>query len=234
MVFVKKSLKGFSIVELIIAVAIIAIITAVIVYGQSQFNQTVKLNNAAQQLALFFRQQQSNAINVISSDATSFNHGYGVVFNNPVGAPQIDVNQYKRFLDAPNSNRVYDGMMGSNCGGVPCDDRWIDTNWQNFFAPPFKVTSICYVSTQSGNPYYCSNSSPPVRGSSLSYSRPFIEPNHYTRIGGAVGQSSSGLIAMMYLVVEDTGSGKQRFVVLDQSGQIYVTSTRPNLGDSDS
>jgi prepilin-type N-terminal cleavage/methylation domain-containing protein len=78
-----KSLsKGFSLVELLVVVAIFIIITAVVLFNQNRFSSDMSIQNLAHQVALAIRQAQVFGISVRGSSAgqTNFDIAHGVHF----------------------------------------------------------------------------------------------------------------------------------------------------------
>ena len=57
-------IKGFTLVEMLVSIAIFVLITTVVVFRHASFNASVQLSNAVYDLALQFRQSQFEAINV--------------------------------------------------------------------------------------------------------------------------------------------------------------------------
>ncbi len=72
--------QGFTLVELLVSIAIFSVITTVAVFGNAQFNGSVLLTNLAYEIALSIRQAQYYGISVRQNSSASFNSGYGVDF----------------------------------------------------------------------------------------------------------------------------------------------------------
>lgn len=73
--------KGFTLVELLVSIAIFTIITSVAVLNHSSFNSSVLLTNLAYEIALSVRQAQFYGIVVKQSSTGSFDAGYGIHFD---------------------------------------------------------------------------------------------------------------------------------------------------------
>ena len=88
--------KGFTLIELIVSIAIFAIMTSLLLSKYGNFNQGILLTNLAYDVALTIRNAQSYGLNVKSSDRASnlFDYPYGVHFdaNNQVFTFFADVN----------------------------------------------------------------------------------------------------------------------------------------------
>lgn len=96
--FFSPSPKGFSLIELIVAVGILVTISSVVLANHSRFNSSVLLGSLAYDIALSVREAQVFGLSVrqYSSD---FQVGYGVRFSSP--------GSYVFFADT-NANQQYD------------------------------------------------------------------------------------------------------------------------------
>ena len=98
--------KGFTLIELIVSIAIFAAMTALVIAKYGTFNQNTLLTNMAYDMALTIRTAQTYGLSVKSSDsnANNFSGTYGVHFdmNNPT--------QFVFYSDK-NGNNVYDDTV---------------------------------------------------------------------------------------------------------------------------
>jgi prepilin-type N-terminal cleavage/methylation domain-containing protein len=76
-----KTQKGFTLVELLVSLAIFTVITTVAVVNNSQFNSSILLTNLAYEVGLSVRQAQFYGIAVRKNAADNFDAGYGVHFD---------------------------------------------------------------------------------------------------------------------------------------------------------
>lgn len=92
--------KGFSLIELVVVIAILTAITSIVLFNQSIFSSNVVLQNLAYEIALTVRQAQFFGINVreTSLGGGTFESGYGVFFD--VNTP----NSFIFFADIDNDN----------------------------------------------------------------------------------------------------------------------------------
>lgn len=80
-----KTFRGFTLIELMVALAIITVITGVALSSQSSFNRTLVLANTAYDVALSLRSAQTYGIGSRAAGSLA-NAGYGLDFTR--GAPQ--------------------------------------------------------------------------------------------------------------------------------------------------
>ena len=83
--------RAFTIIELLISVAIFAAMTGLVVAKYGNFNQSVLLTNLAYDVALTIRTAQTYGLSVKNSDAgsgTDFQSGYGVRLDTNTGYNQ--------------------------------------------------------------------------------------------------------------------------------------------------
>lgn len=97
--------SGFSLIELVVVIAIMTIISGVTLFNQGKFSGNVSLENLAYEIALTIRQAQFFGMNVrevTSGGSSTFDSGYGVFFD------KSNPNSFIFFADL-NNNRFYDG-----------------------------------------------------------------------------------------------------------------------------
>lgn len=94
---------GFSLIELIVVLAIFLVITAIVLVGQSKFRGSILLGNLAYDVALSVRQAQSFGLGVrgFGTGSDAFNVAYGIHFDSG--------SSYVLFADA-NRNGKYDPL----------------------------------------------------------------------------------------------------------------------------
>lgn len=94
--------RGFTIVELIVSVAIFVIITSIILAKHSTFSGTLLVENLAYDIALTIRKAQVFGLSIKEATPGVFDTGYGVHFD-------ITNNNSYIFFKDDNKNKKYDG-----------------------------------------------------------------------------------------------------------------------------
>lgn len=104
------SRRGFTVVELIVSIGIIAIISGLALFNGGAFNDNIALSSAAQDVSIAFRQAQNygSSVRESSSGSNTFTLGYGVAVSGVY--PSYGV----LFVDSTVNNK-YDNLGG--CSG---------------------------------------------------------------------------------------------------------------------
>jgi len=79
-----KNNKGFSLIELLVSIAILVIVSGIVFFNQSGFNNNVLLENLAYEISLTIRQAQSYGLQSKETKIgaiSTFEAGYGVYFD---------------------------------------------------------------------------------------------------------------------------------------------------------
>lgn len=87
------SRRGFSLIELLVCIAIISVISVVMLARYKSFNSTILLRNLAYEVALSIREAQVLGISV-RGESGSFTNAYGMHFTS-------DATTYTLFVDRP-------------------------------------------------------------------------------------------------------------------------------------
>jgi prepilin-type N-terminal cleavage/methylation domain-containing protein len=134
---VKTNKDGFTLVELLVTISIMALISASLFWNGRQFNDKLALSTTAQDVSLTIRsvQSYSSSVRESSGGTGQFSYGYGISFD------MSDLKSVTLFTDK-NSNKVYD--LG---------DTLVD---KSLLRNGVSIKSIC--ATDSANVQSCSSS----------------------------------------------------------------------------
>lgn len=215
----RRGCAGFTLIEMLVVLAIIIIVTAIALAGQSGFNRTEALNNMAYDIGLSMRQAASygisNAINSAGVGQGS-NIPYGVSFD--VGSP----NSFALFADTypsatgscvtspkpdcQSGNREYDSDPGQ--------DLTVQTFTLN---NGFTISAFC--AKNGSNKTSCTNDkNTPLKKLSVTFAR----PNADTTIAGKDAQNSWRTDYLFACIQLSSGSGEVRYVSVSATGQVLA------------
>lgn len=213
--FFKKNDKGFTLVEMLVVMAIIVTITGIVLTSQTTFNKTLTLANTAYDIALTLRSTQTYGVS--SRGVTSLiGVGYGLHFD-------------RRF---PTSFTFFSddstAPLSSNCHGVPS---------AGVNAPDAKRGNCVYDAGEKINDYnlgntitvtnFCARSALDIwqcatsQGGGLSsldivFVRP--DPGPFIYINGNTNVTGKRVKAC--LTVSSSSGGLSRFISISSSGAI--------------
>lgn len=224
MVIKKLSQAGVTLIEMLVVVAIIAVISGVIMFNYSDFSTNVSVRNLSQEVALSIRKAQTYATSVRSVDGTtivdsSAYAGYGISFstNDTATDPYLPTSkQFVLFVDIPGSDSDTQGTYGSQmatCGaptssGNECVEAF-------GISTADKIVAICGgdVATYASTPASCTST-----GSvDISFKRPSPDAKiTYTSTSGVSVQSAYAQIIL------ESAKGVRRGITVWNTGQIGV------------
>jgi len=199
--------KAFTLVELMVTVAIFLVITTVVLYQNSKFNSGIILSNAAYEVALGIRQAQvygvsSRRVTVGGvSGSAAFLLPYGVFFDI---APSVK-KTFTFFADA-NSNNYYDSGEEISVTRFPLD---------------IVIGNICTELALNLGVWNCDNVAPNDKAT-ITFLRPNPEPNVLKNNTNGTGTGISRIKIILY-AENDVESGP-RCVIINRVGQVSVKS----------
>lgn len=202
-----KSNGAFTLIELIIGIAIITLLTSVVAFNFNGSNDALVVASAGQEMALAIRQAQVNGLSVKESGVSSgiFDYAYGAYFNTSSGQNT----GYIVFIDKCSAGlqAVYD--IGASCGNG-ATEKIESVTMRN----SVKISSIA-ICTSAGS---CSTPSNAV-AVSISFKRPNTDAaiNFMNSTGSVVSASASN--AKITLI---SPKGKTYAVTVDRTGQILT------------
>ncbi len=200
--------SGFTLIEMLVVVAIFTIISAVALFNQTKFSSDMVITNLAYEVALEVRQAQTYGIGVrgSSNGGSNFQYGYGVHFGQ-------DNKSFLLFADqnlVPSSIKyVYDSA----------GDSLVDT----FHLPGGNtIAEICYNQSSAlapGSGPTAPNCYKNLTSHSLDIS--FVRPNPEARtvLDGDVTVD----VAPVYIILRSALGDKCKTVKVYSTGQISVT-----------
>ena len=224
-------MRGFTLVELLVTLAIITIVLAIILVSQTSFNRSILLIDTAYTVALSVRQSQSLGISGRIFSSTN-NTGYGIHFD----TNSTPINSYKQFADVSPSagsavNAICPGhtvLVGSNPEARPGNclyDGASELVTQYNFSQRYTIGKFCGTSNAVTN---CSNdASLPLTSLDITFERPNIQTV-------MIGSNQNGEItaysydtACIEIDAPAAAGGTTRYVKITRFGQILVTSVCP-------
>jgi len=198
--------KGFTLIELIVSMAIMAVITSVALVQQNQFNQTLALTNLAYEVGLSIRQAQVFGISVREFEATTRVGAaegflYGVNFDERVG----DKTEYVLYADL-DGNEAFSG-----------DTEIVETTT---ITRGNYIERFCGIT---GSTATCSTGDDGT-GTLKNLSIQFRRPNPDAVIVGSTGTTTS-LYESALIVLHSEGGNAERCVRVRPTGQVSIETT---------
>lgn len=196
---INKSNSGFTLLELLVSIAIVGVITTVVIFNYSKFNDGLALSSATQEIAVAVREAQVYGLSVkeVSVGSGQFASAYGIYFE-----PSTPLNYYV-FADLDASN-TFDIGSGCGSGSTECIEKFTLRNG-------ISITSICDASD-------C-----PPHPSVKKLNIVFLRPNpdaliYFTNNGGAI-QAGPSTRARIILT---SAKGNTITVTVESTGQILT------------
>jgi len=188
--------RGFTLVELVVSVGIIAIITSLVLTNHSRFNGTIFLTNQAYDVALTIREAQIFGLSVqeFKNGSPTFEVGYGVHFNT------VANDEFFIYADIDKSGKYEDGT-----------DEKIDTL---YLTRGNTIGRFC--ATPPGLSENCSDVVSGLNTLDVTFIRP--NPDAIISVPPAVNPGVQSQ-ARIFLTSRD---GDERIVLVEQTGQISV------------
>lgn len=210
--FARRSPRGFTLIEMLVVLFIIALITAIVVSGQSTYNKTLLLTDTTYGVALSAREAQSFGLASRKYGSVQ-NPGYGLRFDTLTS-------RYILFADTNNTlSPPSDCPLGTpgtpeqkpgNCR-YDAADGIVSTNT---FSRGFSVWRFC---GRNNSGVYCSTYAPSLTTLDLVFTR----PNTTTTISGT--QNGALLsFSCAEITIQDASGQAYRRIRIYSTGQISM------------
>jgi len=214
-------MRGFTLVEMIVVLAIIVIITGIVLNSQNDFNRALTVTDTAYTVALTVREAQTFGLSS-RTYSTASNAAYGVDFAS--STPK----NYTLFADvypiAPGSSSAYcpghtagSGNPDAKPGNCTFDAGQSETLQSFTFGRGFQITNICGHDT--GNTFRCTSN-----GYLTGIDIVFLRPNTDSVVTGRTSGTFVKLLDASIQITAPSGSGT-RYVCVTQAGEISVATS---------
>lgn len=219
----KKALhasRGFTLVEMVVVLAIIMLISTIVLTGQSTFNRTLLLTDTAYTVAFSARQAQTYGLSSKAYGSVQ-NAGYGLRFNSATPNSYIFFADTARSIPPPPSGQCPLGVPGTpeekpgNCLYDPGADGLVNTYT---FNRGFTISGFC----GSSNGARVCTAGGGLTTLDVVYTRPNIVATITGRVGGAPLSFSCAEI-----YITEPGGVDSRTVRLSQLGEVSLNQSCP-------
>jgi len=201
---IKESLKtsksrGFTLVELLVTVVIFVVLTGVVLFSQTNFDNSILLSNLAYDVGLTVRQAQTYGVNVkefSTSTTGTFSMPYGVYFDITKGGNN---KSFILFANTVNDTK-FSGEWTCYSDDIECVQKYTIKKGSY-------ISGLC-AGTNSSN---CSSSNT----LSILFQRPYPDANIY--VGDELKTYNYAEIT-----VSSADGSATKTIVVTKAGQIYV------------
>jgi prepilin-type N-terminal cleavage/methylation domain-containing protein len=196
--------KGFTLIEMIVVIAIIATVSTVVLFNQTKMNSTILVSNTAYEIGLIIREAQVAGLGV-KATADGFLSSHGVHFNKT--NPSVVI----AFADK-NNNGIYDAGNG---------EMTQEYNINNSRAG--KIIGICKSGDLSPtvSPYCTANTSDTTLD--IVFTRP--NPEAFFKIRDTSVTQSAAEYSGATIVTVGFEGDICRSVVIEKTGAIQINNT---------
>lgn len=214
-----ESAKGFTLIEMLVVLSIIAIVTTIALFGQTTFNRSVLLTDTAYTVALSLREMQALGISS-RKYGTVQNAGYGGRF-----VPQTVA--YVLFADVGGASPATNCPAGTalaaghpekkpgNCVYNLGTDGIVNTY---SFGRGFTINRVCGTAL-SGGAYLCSTDASPVTALDIV----FVRSDTTDTVMTAQQGGGSVQLSKAEIYVRDAEGVSTRAICVSRVGQISVS-----------
>ncbi|HYD93202.1 MAG TPA: prepilin-type N-terminal cleavage/methylation domain-containing protein [Candidatus Paceibacterota bacterium] len=210
--------RGFTLVEMLVVLAIITVVTTITLTGQSEFNRSLLLTDTTYTVALSLREMQTLGLSSRITGGGVQNAGYGAHFTTSPGTSYIlfaDTNKASPspLATCPTGGSGTPDAKPGNCVYTSSDELFQTYN----FSRGFYVSRICGKTTGSSPQTYCSDDSPAL--SSLDIV--FVRSN--TTDAVITGQRSGSVaLSSAQIYISSADNSARRAICVSQLGQVSI------------
>lgn len=217
------SLRGFSLIELIIVVAIMMVVTSATLFRQAKFSSDILITNMAYEIALSVRQAAVFGLSSRANSEIAYRTGYGVHFG-PIPEDGLEADEaFRSFIE----------VSGTEISTIVQDNDVIFDYFYNFeedvsdetneLTQGQKIKRYC-ARVSSSSSWVCGDPDGQVEMSIV-----YVKPNPEAHITmGADGVRTADIYNEAIIVVESALGDKCRTVFVSVSGQISVEPVDPD------
>ncbi len=218
MIFFKRNLQrnnikqnlasGFTLVELLVVITIFVLLTGIVLFNQSNFDNGILLNNLAYDIAFTLRQAQNFGVSVKESSVSNFQAGYGMYMNiNPGGTKNFVFFTDTNPLGVNSIVNKYDSSV-TNCtvSDTECVQKY-SINRGNY------IQKICV-----NNDTDCT-----IKEISILFKRPKLDANIYYTPTSGLNSGVFGATSSQARIIVAGQNNSTTSIVISNVGQIYVT-----------
>ena len=215
-----KQKKGFTLIELLVTITIFVILTGVVLFSQTGFNNTILLKSLAYDVALTIRQAQDYGVNVNESK-TLLNPfaPFGVYFNLNTTSGLGNIHSFIFFTDTENKNFVLvsDGMY-NNAQVITCTSGDPECISKYNIGNGNYINGICVTNGSSCAVGPKSSDTQVTNGLDILFTR----PNPNAKIT-TFDSSNNNPVQYNYADIQvSSANGQTKDIIVTSVGQIYV------------
>ena len=219
--------RGFTLIEMLVVLAIITIISAIVFTGQSSFNKTVLVTDTAYDIGLSLREAQTFGLSsrkfTDSAGVVTTNAGYGVHFSS--GSPK----SYWIFADVYTpSGGTPVAWCPTGLAGTPeakpgdCQYNSANEVMQTYqLNNGFTISDICGTNTANTTKYCVST------GTLTNLDIVFLRPNTESIITGTQGVHNTPVQLICATIHIQSPEGIEKCVTVSQVGEVSVPQSCP-------
>lgn len=211
--------KGFTIVEMLIVLAIFSVLTAIVIFNYGNFNSQTIMTNMAYEVALTTRQAQVYALGVRADQTEvtdNFDNRYGVFFTNPGEGVGKD---FIFFIDRGAADDDYSGTEEPGiCDGTGGADDCFECTTGDECLERLSLTRDIYIDS-----ILVSDSNDPFSGSTSlnQMTVTFERPNPNAIIVDPTSTAPRTEYESAAVILQNS-YGNRRAVIIKETGQISV------------